>query len=145
MAATSLLTQLRADYPHLTFAPDAELFYWSASDQIIHIGPTSPHPDLLTLHELGHATLGHTDYTLDISLLEMEVAAWSAARTLADHYQIAFDQDFVEQHLDTYRDWIHRRSECPHCHQTGYQTPTSIYHCPSCLTRWRTKINRLII
>jgi hypothetical protein len=138
-----LRARLATDYPEFQFAPGAELFYWSAPEQTIHLGPRQPHYDLLTLHELGHALLGHTDYTQDIQLLGLEVAAWGEAKRLAPLYGITYDPDFAEQHLDTYRDWLAHRSECPRCHLTGYQTPDQIYHCPSCLTRWRTKINRI--
>ena len=143
MAATSLLARLRADHPAFTFVADAPFFSWVSSSQTIQLGPTQPYYDLLTLHELGHATLGHRDYRQDIELLQLEVAAWQQAERLATAYGVAYDPDLVEQHLDTYRDWIARRSACPTCAQAGYQTPDGIYHCPACLSRWRTKVNRI--
>jgi hypothetical protein len=144
MAATSLRATLATDFPALGFIDDT-LFFWSSSDHTIHIGPPQPHHNLLILHELGHAVLQHTDYRLDIELLQLEVAAWNRARELAAHYHVPYRQSFIERHLDTYRNWLAHRSTCPHCHQTGYQTVNQIYHCPSCFTRWRTRINRMLI
>jgi lipopolysaccharide biosynthesis regulator YciM len=34
--------------------------------------------------------------------------------------------------LDTYRDWLHRRSACPECGLTRYQTVDGRWHCPGC-------------
>lgn len=84
------------------------------------------------LHELGHARLEHDFYTTDIERLRMERAAWEEARRLCDQYAVEYDQEFVEMALDSYRDWLHRRSQCSKCGLTRYQTRDGKYHCPSC-------------
>ena len=43
-----------------------------------------------------------------------------------------WDEDFVQEKLDTYRDWLHAKSKCKKCGLTGYQTKDGKYHCPRC-------------
>ena len=52
-------------------------------------------------------------------------------------------EDFIEEHLDTYRDWLHARSSCPDCTATGYQTDASTYACPACSHTWRVNEARI--
>ena len=87
---------------------------------------------LRLLHELGHATLGHRNFATDIERLRMERAAWDKAREFCKDYGVAYDEDFVEAELDTYRDWLHQRSKCRECGQTRYQGADGKYHCPFC-------------
>jgi len=88
--------------------------------------------ELSVLHELGHALLEHKFYTTDPERLRMEREAWERARELCPHYGVEYDEEYVEQELDTYRDWLHRKSGCPKCGLTRYQTRDGRYHCPSC-------------
>ena len=62
----------------------------------------------------------------------MERAAWEKARELAVFYGVGFDDAVVEGELDTYRDWLDKKSRCPKCSLTRYQTPDGKYHCPKC-------------
>lgn len=87
---------------------------------------------LLLLHEVGHAALGHRNFRTDVERLRMELAAWEKARELATHYGLDFDNGLMEAELDSYRDWLHRKSCCPKCGLTRYQTPDGSYHCPRC-------------
>lgn len=87
---------------------------------------------LQLLHELGHALLGHRDFRTDPERIKMECAAWEKARELAQIYHIYYDEDFVEDELDTYRDWLYRRSKCPECGVARYQDRSGKYHCPMC-------------
>lgn len=87
---------------------------------------------LCLLHELGHATLQHREFRTDPERLRMEMEAWRQAERLCGRYGIEFDMEFAEQQLDSYRDWLHRRSLCPRCGLTCYQTPDGRYHCPGC-------------
>ncbi len=95
-------------------------------------------------HELGHALLGHFKFVTDVERLKMEREAWEKAAELYTFYAqkgknreekslfSGFDQEFVEQELDSYRDWLHQRSRCPKCGLTRYQTRDQKYHCPAC-------------
>lgn len=87
------------------------------------------------LHEVGHALLGHRSYQTDPERLRMECAAWEKARELCDIYNIYYDEDFAEEQLDSYRNWLHQRSTCPECGLTCFQTRDGVYHCPSCDNR----------
>ncbi len=97
------------------------------------------------LHEVGHALLGHRDFTTDVERLKMERAAWEKAEELYEIYREKlggkageewgwpeFDQEVVEAEMDSYRDWLHQRSHCPECGLTRYQTLDQKYHCPQC-------------
>lgn len=87
---------------------------------------------LQLLHELGHGLLGHKDFRLDLERLKMERAAWEKARELCETYHILYDEEFVEDELDTYRDWVHMRATCPKCHSTRFQAAGGDYVCPFC-------------
>lgn len=87
------------------------------------------------LHEVGHALLGHRSYRTDPERLRMECAAWEKARELCGIYNIYYDEDFAEEQLDSYRNWLHQRSTCPECGLTCFQTRDGVYHCPSCDNR----------
>jgi len=137
----NLVDQLQTDHPDLEFVQD-DIFFYTPPDTI-HFIVDHPDKNLLTLHELGHALLKHVDYNLDIELLQMEVQAWEKARDLSLRYKIKFNPDLLESQLDSYRDWLYARSACPNCAMTGYQTPDRIYHCPTCLARWKAKVNRI--
>lgn len=92
------------------------------------------------LHELGHALLGHVDFRTDVDRVRMEREAWEKARALWDGYrerygeawQMDYDEEYVETAMDSYRDWLHRRSKCPVCGETRYQTADGQYHCVFC-------------
>lgn len=109
----------------------------------IYLGPPQPNFAFLTLHELGHAILGHRDWSTDVSRLKCEREAWECARKVFLTYQkkspdlakhLVWDDDFVESQLDTYRDWLHLKSRCTKCGLTRYQDQSGAYHCPRCDT-----------
>lgn len=132
----SLVKTLQADYPHLTFARSDD-FLWSPQLKTIFYTDDSSESAAL-LHELSHALLDHNTYEQDIELLVMETAAWEHARTvLGQRYAVAVDDNRIESHLDSYRDWLHLRSLCPTCSQTGFQTQTNRYSCMNCNGSWR--------
>lgn len=87
---------------------------------------------LRLLHELGHALCEHKSFMNDLERLKMEREAWERARELCKQYEIQYDEEFVEEQLDTYRDWLHQRSLCPRCGLTRYQTNRGEYHCLFC-------------
>ena len=98
----------------------------------IVLGPYEPFWELLTLHEVSHAVLKHKDFKMDVVRLRMENEAWEKARGLASLYGVKIDEDLIQDELDTYRDWLHKKSRCPKCGLTRFQTPDSRYHCPRC-------------
>src|SRR3546814_626438 len=127
---TSLLPQLTTDFPSVGFRAGHE-FNWSHDDQFVYvIADESSEPGLAQLfHELSHSLLGHSDYSRDINLLKMERDAWEKARDVAKEYGVAVYDEVVQNHLDTYREWLHSRSTCPDCTATGMQTGPKTYHC----------------
>lgn len=88
--------------------------------------------NLQLLHEVGHALLGHCEYGVDLERLKMERAAWEKARELCGRYGVEYDEAAVEGALDTYRDWLHRRSRCAKCGLTRFQGADGRYRCPGC-------------
>jgi len=139
-----LLARLAADFPELTFRA-GEAFCWSPGDkQIVYrIGISEENVGVWSLlHELGHATLDHSTYQSDFALLQLEVAAWEAARDLAATYGHQIDPDHIQDCLDTYRDWLHRRSTCPTCGNKSLQETARQYACFNCDTRWHVTASR---
>lgn len=132
---SSLIHKLKTDYPTITFF-ETTTFAWLPSTHTIAYDRSAPHALQLLLHELSHALLSHQQYKRDIELIAIETAAWEEATRLAATYSITVSEDVIQDHLDTYRDWMHARSTCPHCSATGYQTSTSAYRCLACTGEW---------
>lgn len=125
---------LADDFPAFSFCKSNRA-YWSASEQIIYYCNN----ELELLHELGHAILGHSGYNQDIELLKIEEEAWLKAREIAPEYGLSIDNEYINYALDSYRDWMFKRSQCPQCGQTGIQNNDSRnYHCLNCNTVWHT-------
>lgn len=139
---SSLIHKLKTDFPAYSFVQDS-YFSWSPSTTTIHFSPKLNNAGALVLHELSHALLDHHGYESDVSLLAMESAAWEKARELAETYSVKVTEPVVQDHLDTYRDWMHARSTCPACTATGYQVKASLYTCPACQHEWRVNEARL--
>lgn len=138
MVTTDLLNKLHADYPQFEFRADT-CPHWSSKSDIIYYDPS----DIATLfHELGHAINHHKDFTLDTELIAMERQAWTTGSLLASKYSIIIPEYTIEESLDSYRDWLHKRSLCPECNQTGCQHADGIYSCFNCLARWRVNDGR---
>lgn len=139
----SLLSNLQNDFPQFTFREDSK-FLWSARHQTISIDPNVEHCNEFTLHELSHALLGHQGYLSDIDLIKLERDAWEyAGNHLAPQYGYSIDEDIVQDNLDTYRDWLHARSQCPDCNAVGLQTKSRHYRCLSCGHTWRVNDAKL--
>lgn len=144
-----LIQKLKAAHPTLSFE-EAEHFAWSPSKQTIFYTPALPNAPGLLLHELSHALLGHEKYRRDVELIAMETAAWEKAKDytlttpdLLPNVSAELNDDIIQDHLDTYRDWLHARSTCPNCSATGYQSDTNTYTCPACSQTWRVNEARL--
>lgn len=133
----SLIESIEAAYPHFTLT-EGERFEWQPESSTIIYDDGDPLFEARLLHELGHATLKHTTYERDIDLIAMERDAWSAARMdHAPRFGITIDGDTIHHDMDTYRDWLHARSTCPHCSSSGIQTKKHEYTCVTCRKVWR--------
>lgn len=139
---SSLIHKLKTTYPEIAFVR-AEQFSWSPSDRTVFYVMGQTYSTHLLLHELAHALLEHREYRRDIELIAMETAAWEKAKTYADEYNVRFKEDVIQDHLDTYRDWLHARSTCPNCSANGYQIEKFHYECPACSHQWKVNEARL--
>ncbi|MDB5169880.1 MAG: hypothetical protein JWN82_276 [Candidatus Saccharibacteria bacterium] len=133
-----MLEQLQARFPDLRFVASSR-FCWSPQtheigyDQARH----DQTADWSLLHETGHALLNHTQYLADFELLRLEMAAWAKARELAVDFGVTIDENHIQDCLDTYRDWLYKRSICPHCSTRALQqNDYAHYRCFNCHTVW---------
>lgn len=132
-----ILDRLREDFPAFHFVI-GEVFSWSPRTKTITVADVDDHAQLL--HEVAHAILGHAHYARDIDLLTMERQAWQhAADELAPRYGVSLhmDDDAVQDALDSYREWLHKRSRCPRCEAAGIETDKHTYRCLLCEERWQ--------
>lgn len=129
----SLIKQLRVDFPGVIFELSDD-FYYSPQNQTVFYSSGNM---ARLLHELGHALLEHSNYSRDIDLLKIERQAWDKARTLSLDYGMTITDDTIQDDLDSYRLWLHKRSLCPECSANGLQTSLDTYRCLSCRTDWR--------
>lgn len=141
-STSSLLHKLKTDNPTIHFVA-GDTFLWSPESRTVFYVSDGPHSKTLLLHEVSHALLGHSEYKRDIELIAMESAAWDKAKELAKTYHFPVSDSVAEDHLDTYRDWLHARSTCPDCTATGYQTNRDTYRCPACTSEWRVNEARV--
>lgn len=141
----NLLVQIRSDYPGLLFVESAS-FSWHAGKKRIafkRAGSNSAQNAWTLLHELGHALLEHATYRYDIELVQLEALAWEKARALAQKYALEIDEDYIQDCLDTYRDWLHLRATCPSCSARSLQSSPRDYHCFNCGSEWQVSRSRL--
>ena len=132
---TSIISQLKNKLPDISFKP-ADDFFWNPSDKVINYDPENDSEIELLFHEIGHALLGHKSFDSDVQLIAMERDAGDKARSLADEFGITITDDFIQSNLDSYRDWLHKRSTCPNCTAVGMQIKKSGYSCPACNHDW---------
>lgn len=138
---SSLIKRLSPLVPAIAFEPDDD-FAWSPAAHTVTYTEAAPDASWQLLHEVGHATCRHEGYRRDIELLGYEVEAWEAAKQLAAKLDLRIPHEIIEEHLDTYRDWLHARSQCVDCAQTGIQTHTDTYRCLHCPASWRVNDGR---
>lgn len=124
--------QILAEYPQFRVITGRK-FAFRPPKTIILGQPQSKYA-LQSLHELAHGLCGHKTFSTYIERVKMESEAWERAKTLCLKYDIEFDEEFAEEQLDTYRDWLHQKSVCRQCGQVRYQSPDGNYHCPQCET-----------
>jgi ribosomal protein L37AE/L43A len=139
-----LLERLIHDYTDLTFVP-GKAFCWSPRGRkiIYKTDVEAPTAMYSLLHEVGHAILNHRRYKLDFELMEYEVAAWEQAKQIAPNYGIDIDEGHIQDCLDSYRDWLYRRSICPSCTtKTLQHDDASVYNCFNCHATWSVAPSR---
>lgn len=137
------ITKLRADFPQFKFTPGQQ-DHWSPGRRTIFYNPHRSAEDTRCslLHELAHGLLGHTDYGSDFELLKLEAEAWAKAAEIGLGYGVKISDDHIQNCLDTYRDWLHRRSTCPTCGMHVMQTSNRAYKCFNCQTEWSVTNDR---
>ena len=139
----NLIKRVKEDHPGLLFN-SGRLQCWSPDKgKIYYAGGEHNHSIEGLLHELGHARLDHNAYMSDLELLKKEVEAWQEALCLAGLYGVDFDEDHMQDCLDTYRDWVHKRSKCPLCSSAGLQDNEKQYTCLNCGHTWLVTTSRL--
>lgn len=139
-----LIAKLQTRFPKLHFTAGKQ-FYWSpeSSEIFYDAGAAGKRAAWSLLHETGHALLKHRSYKADIELLRLEVAAWEKARELAEDLGVILDEDHIQNSLDTYRDWLYKRSICPTCGTKCLQQGDFVhYRCFNCHATWKVSANR---
>jgi len=140
-----LVSKLANQYPNIKFIP-GDVFKWSTHEQSIYYKDSSLLPDIWSMfHELGHALLDHKRFTNDIDLVQKEVAAWAQARAMIVSFGYSLDgfSEYAEDCVDTYRDWLHKRSRCPVCFAQGIQLDQGHLSCINCSERWQVSTLQL--
>lgn len=144
-AIHNTLTKLKKQYPDLLFK-EGSLYAWSPKNKTVTYAAANSdeqHAIWALIHEVAHASLKHEHYKNDLDLLRHEVEAWSAAKDIALQLDTTIDEDHVQDCLDTYRDWIHKRATCPSCSVVGLQRDDGSYSCFNCQTTWKVPASPL--
>ncbi|MDB5175368.1 MAG: hypothetical protein JWM81_226 [Candidatus Saccharibacteria bacterium] len=139
-----LLAQLRAAFPQLTYTKGTQ-FCWSPENREVIYRQTASgvKSQWSLLHETGHALLEHNSYEADFELIRMELAAWNKAQEIAQSLHMEIDEEHIQDCLDTYRDWLYKRSICPSCNTKCLQQDDFVhYRCFNCHTNWRVSPSR---
>ena len=136
---------LRRDFPEFKFQKGTQE-HWSPRAKTITYNADQPLRNLRygILHELAHAQLKHTTYASDFELLKLESLAWSKAAQVGRRYGVRISAEHIQNCLDTYRDWLHRRSTCPACGSHALQKDPRAYQCFNCRTIWRVTSGRFV-
>ena len=125
-----LVDQLRSDYPELRFREGKKFLF--RPPKTIVLSESDESFDLLLLHEVGHFLCGHVSFRTEPERLKCEREAWERARELCTVYGVEYDETVAEGELDSYRNWLDKKSRCPVCGLTRFQTPDGVFHCPKC-------------
>jgi len=141
----SLISRLSNDYPQFSFCESAKE-HWSPRAKTIYFNPSDT-PEKIRfgiLHELAHALLGHSSYGSDFELVKLESEAWVLAEKIGRKYKVTIGNDYIQNCLDTYRDWLHRRSTCPSCGTHVLQKDSESYECYNCQASWHVSSGRFV-
>lgn len=142
---SDLLILLKTAYPEVIFKA-GEDFSWHPDERTVYyidsqIGAISG--NLQLLHETAHACLEHQDYDFDSELIRIELEAWRKCRELSIKYDQPVESRYIEDCLDSYRDWLHKRSTCIDCGQVSLETGPFLYKCFNCQASWRVPASPL--
>ena len=139
-----LINKLVQRYPDLRFSAGNQFCWSPETGEIIYSQSSDDeHAVWSLLHETGHALLEHAGYQADVELLRLEVDAWKKAHELSESLGVELDDNHVQDCLDTYRDWLYKRSICPSCHTKCLQQDDHAhYRCFNCHTVWRVSSSR---
>lgn len=142
-SAKDFVQQVARDYPQFKFKAGAQE-HWSPKTNTITYSKSEPLDELRygLLHELAHALLGHKTYQSDFELLKLESQAWDLAAKIGKKYKLKLNESHIQDCLDTYRDWLHRRSQCPTCGMHVLQKDSTTYRCFNCGTTWQVSHRR---
>ena len=140
---SELIKKVTADYPQFKFKAGAQE-HWSPKTRTItyELSEDIKNGRFGLLHELAHALLDHQNYKNDFELLKLESQAWHKAAEIGKKYGVDIDEDHIQNCLDTYRDWLHRRSKCPSCGVHAAQTDARTYQCFNCGASWSVSAGR---
>lgn len=136
-----LIDNLKRDFPSVTFE-ESDHSRWAPEANTVFYVTNKKHADWSLLHETGHMASHHKNYSTDIELLQMEVEAWEKAKELGDKYGVRISPDHIEDCLDSYRDWLYKRSLCPKCSHTGLEKDSGDYSCINCGAEWKVSSER---
>lgn len=139
-----VISELQDKFPKLRFRAGKQ-FYWSpeTGEIVYEAGAKGRKAEWSLLHETGHALSGHKSYKADFELLRLEIDAWERARRVAGRLGLEIDEDHIQNSLDTYRDWLYKRSICPACGNKSLQQGDFVhYRCFNCHTVWRVTASR---
>ena len=144
MNLNSLVDTFKACYPDISFK-QGNSFLWSPKDKTVYYTNkvTNQTSTWSLIHEVSHALLGHAVYESDFELLKIEVEAWDKAHEIAKYHKINIDDDYIQDCIDTYRNWLYARSSCPSCSHTNTQENPTRYRCFNCTTTWTVSESRL--
>lgn len=140
---STLINKLSIDFPNIHFKL-SDSYYWSPRKNTVHYRKNidSEKASWPILHELGHAVLEHKSFKSDFELIKMEIDAWQKAKELALKYNYSIEEEHIQDCLDTYRDWLYKRSTCPWCTSSGLQIESNLYRCLNCNNTWQVSASR---
>jgi len=141
-STASIISKLKINYPQFVFK-EANRFLWAPNEQTVYYSNKIDNCSAFLFHELSHAILDHNNYNFDVELIAMERDAWDTAVKIASNYNIKIKDNIIQLTLDTYRDWLHKRSTCPACSATGIQSNKNQYKCLACGNEWRVNEARI--
>jgi ribosomal protein S27AE len=141
-----MFDRLARMFPDLQFC-SGEQYCWSPAEKKItyclNDSEDSDEAVWALLHETGHAALNHSGYKSDYELLKMEIDAWEKAKDLAGELGLNISEEHIQDCLDSYRDWLYRRSICPECGTKTIQNDSANrYSCYNCHTDWQVSPSR---
>jgi hypothetical protein len=140
----ALINKIKKSHPTLKFRVGHQ-FYWSPeTSEIVYKDEGDDKVAVWSLlHETGHAMLEHQTYKYDFELVRLEMEAWEKAKGLAKEIHETINEEHIQDCLDTYRDWLFRRSICPNCTAKCLQQGDIVhYRCFNCHTTWKVSSSR---